>query len=142
MWLTGIRLTAFELFIGIVVLFLSGFAAWSQERRKNDNRWRGLTDLQRNMIADRLRPFAPYPELAIYTNRVADCQTFAADLCEALSRAIETQMTMPSHQVVNRWIPSGIVILTRPDDERGPKLKAALKTVADIDARLETKDQV
>jgi hypothetical protein len=133
---------AIELAIIVVVLFISGYVAWSKETAKNENLWRGLNNQQRDALANRLRPFPVFPEISIYTNRLADCRTLAADLSDALARAGGQRGYIPHHQVVERWIPSGLVILSRPSDNRGKILQSALREVVKIDARLELDDDV
>jgi len=133
-------MVAVELGIVVAVLFVSGYVAWSKEASKNENLWRGLNNEQRDALASRLRPFPMYPEITIYTNSIADCRMLAADLSDTLARAGGQRGYIPHHQVVDRWIPSGLVILCRSSDNRGAILQTALREVVKIDARLELDD--
>lgn len=135
---------AIELAVIVVVLFLSGFVAWGKERDKNADLYRGLNERQRKAIANQLRPFSAMPTIKLTVINTPDCATFAVDLKDAIERAIPQPITAANQVVIDPQhnpIPTGIVIIARPNDERAPTLRRALRTVAKVSATLRTDDQ-
>src|SRR5216683_5612973 len=124
-----------ELSVVVLVLFFSGFVAWSKERLQNQDKWPRLSPSQRLEIAKHISPFDAAPGIFICAKDANDCFGLAVDLCDVVSTATSGHsVPIPN---TRQAVPSGIVITVRPEDRRGSAIQAALRAAAGIKVHLE-----
>jgi hypothetical protein len=126
-----------EAAILIVVLFVLGYLAWSEERAKNDREWTGLNFEQREMITESVTGTNKLPEVWMYNSDRPDCKRLGGDLFHSLdpvwrvARALTDDASAP--------IPSGFLIQAGRNDERAEILQRSLKKLG-IDAKINHAD--
>jgi hypothetical protein len=97
------------------------------------DKWPRLSFEQRQEISRLLRDVPGYFEIWIHFADTADCKTFAADMRESLTNAgWQVPFSRPRED-----LPSGMFIQARKGEKRAEAFQAALKAIANVDARIE-----